>query len=1050
MLKTLFKHEGRRFARKFMPAFMLAFTVVGNMAAAATNDTSDGRISSEAVTEITQQTRKVTGTVTDAAGEAVVGASVRERGTTNGTITDADGRFSLALTAEKATLEVSYVGYKSVTVATDGSQPLAVTLAEDTEQLEEVVVIGYGTVKKKDLTGAVTSLNAETIMKTPVLTAAQALQGRVPGVLVTNSAWTPGAAPSVLIRGTRSIQASNDPLYVIDGVPISQAPDMIPPGDIESIDVLKDASATAIYGSRGANGVIIITTKKGKSGKAQFEYNGYYGALTIQNKLELMDGAEYAEYVRESYRGAKKYDSEVASMELDKTLSSFNCDDYTWQSIAMAYDANGNYDPSKVRSGALWWNEVERTGMVTDHSLSMRGGTDRMTYSFGANYYYTEGIYKQQDYSRYSFRVNLEGYASDWLRLGGEASFTQSLQNRGTSFQDLWRVNPLGRLYDDEGELTQCTSGVDTQWWNPLQYLVDGAVVNPLKVNRFLGNYFAEVKLPLDIRYKLSLGLDFHSRQDYSFASAMARTNTVNQASNSTTQTFAYTVDNLLYYDKKAGDHTFGVTLLQSIQRQDAESINLTGQDLPSDLLLYNDISSANIITAYDTGLSEWALASFMGRLNYNYKSRYYATVSMRYDGSSRLAEGHKWVSFPAFALSWRINEEPFLKSVSEISNLKLRLGYGVNANSAISPYQTKGVLGKMYYNYGSTMVIGYAPTTFPDKSLTWEKTKQWNLGLEFGLFRGRLNGEINLYVQNTDDLLLPRVLPIVSGYTSVTTNIGKTQNRGFELSLSSMNVHTKDFSWSTDFTYSTNHEEIVELFNGKEDYIANNWFIGKHITTYYDYKKIGIWQNTEEDLAEMAKFNANGHTFEPGMIKVLDVDGDYKISADNDRITLGHRLPDHIFSLSNTLTYKGLDCSVIAYSTLGSTLVNGTRVNHQSSRNNSVKLNYWTPTNPTNDYPRPNMLYDNITYESSLYYQNGDFLRIRNITLGYSIPTKLLDKLRITRFRIYASAENPFVFTNFEGVDPEGATTTIGSGTSRGYAAPSTTTWLMGINLNF
>ncbi|MDR3341116.1 MAG: TonB-dependent receptor [Candidatus Symbiothrix sp.] len=994
---------------------------------------------------------KVSGTVTEANGEPVIGASVKEKGTTNGSVTDVDGKFTFNVSSEATTLEVSYLGYRTETIQVIAGQPVKVTLTEDTEQLDEVVVVGYGTVKKRDLTGSVGSVSAKKIIESPVVSAAEAIQGKVAGVLVSNSSWTPGATPSILIRGTRSINASNDPLYVVDGIPISMAPNLFSPGDIESIEVLKDASATAIYGSRGANGVILITTKRGKSGKAQVTYNGYYGATTIQNKLELMNGAEYAEYVRESYRGAGQYASDVPNMELDKTLSSFIGDDYTWQSIAMAYDANGNYDPSKVRSGALWWEEVERTGMVTDHQLNVSGGNDKSQYAFGATYYRAEGIYKNQDYQRYSVKLSIDTEATSWLKIGGQSHYSNSLQHRGTAFQDSWRVNPLGRLYDDEGNLTECTSGVDTQWWNPLQYLAPGAVVNPYKVHRFLGSYYGEVKLPLDgLRFRTNVGIDFHSRQDYSFASALARTNTLNRAQNSTAQTFAYTNENLLYYDKQIGKHSFGATLLQSVQRNRAESLSATVQNLPSDELLFNDIASALEITAYDSNNQVWSLASFMGRLNYNFNSRYYATVSMRYDGSSRLAEGHKWVSFPAFALAWRINEESFLRNFQQLNNLKLRLGYGVTANAAISPYQTKGLLAKKYYNYGTSYVIGYAPSSLPDKSLTWETTAQWNIGLDFGFFGGRLNGSVEGYMQNTSDLLLNRQLPAASGYSSVLTNVGKTKNKGLEISLSSVNVKTKDFAWSTDIMYSTNKEEIVELYNGKVDDIGNSWFIGEAINVFYDYKKTGIWQDTPEDQAEMAKYNANGHRFAPGTIKLLDVNGDYKITADDDRLLLGHKNPSHIFSLSNTLNYKDFDLNLIVYGTAGGMLLNGTRIDHQSYRNNSVKLDYWTASNPTNAYPQPNRLQDNIDYESALYYEKSDFLRIKTITLGYSLPNKLLSKAYISNCRFYVTAQNPFVFTNFTGVDPEGATTALGSGTARSYASPSISTWLLGVNLNF
>jgi TonB-linked SusC/RagA family outer membrane protein len=997
-----------------------------------------------------QQSKKdVSGTVLDVQGVPLVGVNVLEAGTQNGTITDLSGLYRLKVSSNTI-LRFNYIGFQEVEIPVGNQSVINVTLEEKLSELDEVVVVGYGTVKKRDLTGSVASINSEKLLRNPALSATEAIQGKVPGVLVSNSSWTPGATPSILIRGKRSINAGNDPLYVIDGIPVSTAPNMFSTGDIESIEVLKDASATAIYGSRGANGVILITTKKGKPGKSQVSYNGYYGFQTIQHKQELMDGAEYAEYVRESARAAGQYNSATPNIDLDKTVPSFIGDDYTWESIAMAYDENGNYDPSKVRSGALWWNEVERTGMVTDHQLTIRGGSHKTQFAFNATYYRNEGIYKNQDYSRYSVKMSVDSEINNWLKVGGQSHYIHSLQNRGTAFQNSWRVNPLGRLYNDDGTPTLMTSGVDTQWWNPLQYLVEGAIVNPLKINRYLGSYYGEIKLPLNgLRFRTNIGLDFHSRQDYSFASANARTGTTNYAQNTTQETYAYTLENLLFYDKQINDHSFGATLLQSIQRNQTESLSNTVTSLPSDNLLYNDIASASEITAFDSNNQIWSLASFMGRLNYNYKSRYYATVSMRYDGSSRLAEGHQWVSFPAFALAWRLNEESFLRNVKELDNLKLRFGYGATANTAINPYQTKGLLSKLYYNYGDNLVIGYASSSLPDRSLTWETTKQWNAGIDFSLWKGRISGVVDVYLQNTDNLLLNRQLPVVSGFTSTLTNIGKTKNKGLEVSLNTINVQTKDFTWSTDFMYSINHEEIVELYNGKIDDIGNSWFIGEALNVYYDYKKIGIWQNTPEDLAEIALFNANGHKFEPGTIKLLDINGDYKITADDDRMILGQARPKHIFNLSNTWTYKGFDLSIDMYATLGGMMRDASRINHQSYRNNTVKVDYWTPDNPTNAYPRPNRLYDNIDYETALYYQSSDFLRIKTITLGYTLPKALVNKATLSNCRVYITAQNPFIFTNFTGIDPEGATTTS-SGTSRSYPAPSVSSWLMGVNVSF
>lgn len=445
-----------------------------------------------------QGKKNIKGLVTDEKNEPLIGVSVVEVGTSNGTITDVDGKFEINVSSN-STLKFSYIGYNVLEKKIGTQTVMNVVLTEAASELDEVVVVGYGTVKKRDLTGSVTSVDSEKLLQSPALSAAEAIQGKVPGVLIQNTSWTPGATPSILIRGTRSIKAGNDPLYVVDGIPISTAPNLFAPGDIESIEVLKDASATAIYGSRGANGVIIISTKKGKKGKVQVDYNGYYGIQTIQNKLELMDGAEYAEYVREAYRAAGQYDSALPNMELDKTLPSFTGDDYTWQSIAMAYDENGNYDSSKVRSGALWWNEVERTGIVTDHQLGIRGGGDKMQFAFNTTYFKNEGIYKNQDYSRYTVKLSVDAEVTNWLKIGGQSHFSHSLQNRGSNFQDCWRVNPLGRLYDDDGVPTLMTSGGDSQWWNPLQYLEPNAVVNPLKINRFLGSYYRKGKHVADI-----------------------------------------------------------------------------------------------------------------------------------------------------------------------------------------------------------------------------------------------------------------------------------------------------------------------------------------------------------------------------------------------------------------------------------------------------------------------------------------------------------------------------------------------------------------------
>jgi TonB-linked SusC/RagA family outer membrane protein len=1006
-----------------------------------------------------QKASEVSGRVSDVEGIALIGVSVLEKGTQNGTVTDANGGYRLTV-SPNAILKFSYLGFQEAEIPVGNQPVINVNLEEKLSELDEVVVVGYGTVKKRDLTGSVASISAAKIAATPVTNAMQALQGNAPGILVSTTNWTPGSTPTVLIRGKRSILASNDPLYVVDGIPITGGMDNLPPNEIESIDVLRDASATAIYGSRGANGVIIITTKKGKAGKVQVDYNGYYGAQTVLNRIQLMNGSEYADYVRESLRGAGRYASDVPSRDLDYTVAtSFGgsvtgingspVDAYAWESIARAYDENGNYDPSKVRSGALWWNEVERTGVVTDHQLSIRGGSNTHNYLLGVTYFKNEGIYKDDSYERYSVRLNSETEISKWVKVGTSSQYTHSLHNDGVNMENNWRLNPLGRLYDDDGKLTECVVGTDTQWWNPLQYLAEGAVLSPKTVNRYFGSYYGEIKLPVDgLRFRSNAGVDFISTQDYAFAASKARTNNGNQAVNSTSQRYAYTLENLLFYDKTIKQHSFGLTLMQSVQRDISESNRITVTDLPSDDLKWYDVASAGVIAGIDANHQEWSLASFMGRLNYNFKQRYYLTVSMRYDGASRLADKHKWVAFPAAALAWRVNEEEFLKDVSAVNNLKLRVGYGSSANSAISPYATLGLLGKRPYNFGEEVIYGYAPGALPNQELTWEVTKQWNVALDFGFLGNRISGSVDLYKQATDRLLLNRQLPVVSGYASVASNVGKTANQGVEVSLSTVNVSVGKFQWTTDWMFSTNKEEIVELYNGTVDDVGNKWFIGKAVNVFYDYKKIGIWQNTPEDLAEIEKYKANGTTFNVGTIKLEDVNGDYKITADDDRVILGQARPKHIFSINNTFRYGNIDLSAFMYGTLGGMVLNEIRYNHQSYRNNNMKYDYWTATNPTNAFPQPNASIDNIAYESTLYYEKSDFLRIKTITLGFTFPKQLLKHTGLSNARIYATAQNPVIWTGFTGVDPEGAVG--GSSGATGYAAPSVSSWMMGVNLSF
>jgi TonB-linked SusC/RagA family outer membrane protein len=1001
----------------------------------------------EKPTSDVQQSRKVktiSGTIVDDKGEPVIGASIIIEGTSQGTITNIDGEYTLANVPENSMITISFVGYKSLTFAANDKTLANITLKEDSELIDEVVVVGYGVQKKRDVTGAMASVDAAKIASVPVTSASEALQGRASGVLVSQDNWAPGTSPTVLIRGKRSINASNEPLYVVDGVPITGGLREISPSDIASMEVLKDASATAIYGSRGANGVVLITTKQGKDGKTQVDYSGYFGVQTIQNKLELMNGAQYAEYVREAYRNtnsSNKYPTDYPDKTADMANPMFKQDAYVLESLMMAYDENGNYDPSKVRSDN-WFDHVTRNGIITDHQISVNGGNAKT-----ATYNKNEGIMKDQSYERYSIRLNLNHEINQWFKFGLQTQYSHSVKERGSGMEGdayMYRISPLGSLRNEDGTPTQLVAS-DAQMWNPLMNLEEGAVSAPEKVSRYLGSYYVEVTFPVKgLKFKSNLGLDARTKQDYQFYSSNTSTRQLgtSYAYNGMSKYTMMTLENMLFYNRDFGkDHTLGVTLLQSIQEDKTESNKIGVQDVTSDDLLYNDLASSSIIDKIGSNLTKWTMASFMGRVNYGFKGRYLFTGSVRYDGSSRLAEGHKWVAFPSVALAWRVSEEAFMKKQNFLSNLKLRAGWGKTGNSSIDPYMTRGGLGLSTYVWdnGASEVLGYAPKIMANSELTWETTKQWNVGVDFGFFNNRLSGTVDLYLQHTSDLLLERQIPVVSGFGSVLSNVGETKNKGIEISLSSLNINTKSFQWTTDVMFYANKESIESLYNGKVDDIGNKWFIGHPINVHYDYEKIGIWQNTSEDLAEMEEFNKNGANFKPGDIKIWD-NGDKKIT-EADRKILGSTSPKFIASMVNSISYKGFDFSIFLYASVGAMLNNNIEYLNKPGRANSIVIDYWTPTNPTNAYPRPSVDNASPAYVKSLQYEKADFIRVRNITLGYTLPEKLLKKIRARKIRVYLSANNPFVITGFSGIDPEGA---------RGYTAPSASTWMGGVNLSF
>ncbi|MDR2121043.1 MAG: TonB-dependent receptor [Tannerella sp.] len=996
--------------------------------------------------------KRVNGTVVDIGGEPVIGANIMESGTSNGTISDLNGEFMLTVSNPDAILNVSFVGYQSVTFPLNGKSEASIVLTEDLQNLDEIVVVGYGTARKRDLTGSVASVKSEKLHETASFSTIQALQGQAAGISVMRTNSTPGGSTSIRIRGNRSLKATNDPLYVVDGIPIVVGLDELSGSDIESIDILKDASATAIYGSRGANGVILITTKKGKAGRTQIDYNGYYGLQQASRTIEMMDGGEWVELVREANRATTKTTPYplTPTLDWDRKIGYFTSDERVISKIEQGYDEQGGWHPERVPY-TDWMAETLQTAPIQNHEVSVRGGTDNIKLSASATWFSQDGIVRGQGYERYSARVNFDWVLNRFVTVGAQTQFSHFDRNAGSNiFHDSRGVYPLADIYDANGKYATARPGNDPQLWNYFLNLDNRQRIQ--QKDRFFGSYYVEVKLPFDIRYRTNAGIDIGPYYDNEFYGVLSsdRSGSPARAINRKDNRRMYTWENLLMYNKTfRGIHNLGLTFLQSVQEETQETSEIKVRDLPYENQLWHNVGSAETIESVASNYVRWRLASFMGRVNYSLMDKYLLTVSARYDGSSRLARDHKWVLFPSAALAWRIKEESFLQDADALSNLKLRVGFGVTGNTAIDPYKTQGNLSYGRYSYDTQGVLAFYQNEMPNPYLTWEKTSQWNAGLDFGFLNGRIGGVLDFYYQETNDLLMDRQLPIVSGFSGVTSNIGRIKNRGVELTVNTVNIERKDFRWTSDILLSANREEIDELYNGKTDDMGNGWFIGQPVKVFYDYKADGIWQL--EDTEELAKW---GGVFKPGDVKVTDRNGDYKITSE-DRFILGQVEPKLNLSISNYFNYRNLDLNFSLYGAFGQ-MRKFERNWSLNGRYNCAKVDYWRivgedangnpVSNGSNEAPRPNRDFENPNYIDALYYASSSFLRVQQATLGYTLPAALIRKTGIAKCRVYATVQNAFVFTDFPGIDPE-----LGNkDDNRGFNEPVPRTFLIGLNLSF
>lgn len=991
----------------------------------------------------------VKGIVKDNLGESVIGANVTEKGTTNGMITDLDGNFSLTV-QKNATLVISYIGYVTQEIAIKGNTNLNIILKEDSKALEEVVVIGYGTARKSDVTGSIASVGGDKLQEMPSTNITYALQNRVAGVDMTQTSSQPGATMQIRIRGTRSLTASNDPLVVLDGIPFMGNLSDINPGDIKSMDILKDASSTAIYGSRGANGVILITTNRGAQGTpAKFTYNGYVGAKSVFSKYPMMDGPKYAEM--------RKYAGKFEN-SLDES-DDMNTD---WQDL------------------------LYRTGMVNSHDVSVAGGTNNGSYSFGAAYYKDQGVIPTQNYTRYSLRGSFDQGVGKYFRFGLTTNSNYNV-TKGSNI-DLYSVlnnTPLVNPYNEDGSLKR-TVKLNSQDEN---FVVTRDVVENLEdswLNEKKGfgtynNLFAEVQCPWvkGLKYRVNLGLNYRSTKGGVFTGEGINSSTADTPSTASlehTETTNWAIENLITYDRTFGKHQLNIVGMYSAEETVYTKSHIAARDIPAEYLQYYNLGRAEgtiTVNPDNWDYQKSGLMSWMGRAMYTYDNRYMLMATVRADASSRLAKGHQWHTYPAVSAGWNIGQESFMDDLEWLDILKVRVGYGQTSNQAVAPYSTWGKLSTRPYNFGPTgYATGYYVSALPNYDLGWEYSSTWNFGLDFTLLGGRLSGTFEYYIQKTSDLLQSVNLPSTSGVSSYVGNVGKTENKGVEFTLNGTILDNHNgWTWDASINISANRNKLTELASGAERDEANNWFVGHPIDAIYDYEKIGLWQEGDPYLDIL---EPGGNV---GMIKVKYT-GEYnedgtpvrQIGPDDRQIISME--PKFTGGFSTRVAYKGFDLNVITAFKCGGKLISTLHhsngyLNMLTGRRGQVDVDYWTEENTNAKYPKPGGIQsgDNPKYGSTLGYFDASYWKVRNISLGYKFDEqKWLKNFGIQSLRAYVSIQNPFVicspFHKETGLDPEtnsygNENVAVTSGIQKrfltvGTNAPSTRNYLFGINLTF
>ncbi len=1010
-------------------------------------------ISFFAVFHLFSQQRTITGTVTDNSdGSTIPGVAIRAIGTDNGAVTDINGNYSLTINESVLKLEFSFMGMRTEEVEITSANVINVQMESDNFGLDEVVVIGYGSVKKSDLTGSVALVNMDDLSEVPASSFDKKMQGRVAGVQVTALSGQPGGATSMKIRGANSIMSGTEPLYVIDGVlmdgqqnfswigsPSENGLSSINPNDIESINILKDASATAIYGARGANGVVIVTTKKGKIGKDKISFKAYIGMQQKASSIDVMNASQFA-------------------ILYDEAGYNANPSGYT-----PLYP-----NPDSLGAGTDWQKEIYRDAPIQNYQLSLSGGNEKTQYTVSGDYFLQDGIIVGSDFTRYSFRATLDRKVNKRLKFGTSLGYNKTKNNTvptdtpGGFFPGVVNTaltfNPTAPVYDSEGNYTLTDPNADAWLDNPVA--VTRTVDAVSNINRFIGNIFLEYEIIKALKFKTSLATDiYHQTQDmYTPRTVYSGSFNDGQARFATTNLQTILSENTLTYNKLVGSiHQINAVVGMTFQKKDSRSYINISTGFPNDVLGYYGIQNAENMPNIYASFGENAILSYLGRVNYNLNQKYLFTVTGRIDGSSRFGSNYRYAFFPSAAIAWRLIEENFVKDLGFFTDLKLRVSYGRSGNDMFPDYQyISTISGVMYYFNGGYPASGFAPDIPANANLKWEKTDQLDIGIDLGFIDNRVAITADYYIKNTTDMLYFSGLPYTTGFSGYYKNIGNIQNSGVELNLRTANLVNR-FKWNTDFNISFNRNKIIDL-GGQTLYINNDtyklkigaWSVieeGEQLGSFYGLEADGIWQLDEASEASV-------YGMQPGDFKYVDKNNDGKIDAE-DRSIIGHALPKFFWGLNNSFSYDKLSLSIFIQGQHGNEIMNSNRFELESgnglSNASTNMLDRWTPENPSNEYPRANRNADYL-HMSDRYLEDGSYIRIKTITLSYTLPSKWMQSLKIDDVRFYVTAENMFTFTSYTGFDPEVSRYGFDN-TRMGYdygGYPSSKSYILGVILNF